>query len=105
MKQLIVGYIDLFEWHEFLPAGARAAREWLVLRLLYIFRVCLFVCLCVCTYHVRNILHHTLLCNCSVQQLWRFSGQATAMKVVLCCLDGENVVDSREDPGFLAYSY
>ena len=27
------------------------------------------------------------------------------MKVVLCCLDGENVVDSREDPGFLAYSY
>ena len=27
------------------------------------------------------------------------------MKVVLCCLDGENVVGSREDPGFLAYSY
>ena len=25
------------------------------------------------------------------------------MKVVLCCLDGENVVGSREDPGFLAY--
>ena len=27
------------------------------------------------------------------------------MKVVLCCLDGENVVGSRKDPGFLAYSY
>ena len=27
------------------------------------------------------------------------------MKVVLCCLDGENVVGSCEDPGFLAYSY
>ena len=24
------------------------------------------------------------------------------MKVVLCCLDGENVVGSRENPGFLA---
>ena len=52
----------------YLPAGARAARERLVLRLLYVFRVCLFVCLCVRTYHVRNILCHTLLCNCSVQQ-------------------------------------
>ena len=27
------------------------------------------------------------------------------MKVVLCCLDGENVVGSRKYPGFLAYSY
>ena len=27
------------------------------------------------------------------------------MKVVLCCLDGENVVGSHKDPGFLAYSY
>ena len=24
------------------------------------------------------------------------------MKVVLCCLDGESVVGSRKDPGFLA---
>ena len=40
---------------QFLPAGAR---ERLVLRLLYVLRVCLFVCLSVClcvrTYHVRN---------------------------------------------------
>ena len=29
------------------------------------------------------------------------------MKVVLCCLhvDAENMAGSREDPGFLAYSY
>ena len=27
------------------------------------------------------------------------------MKVALCCLDGENVVGIRKDPGFLAYSY
>ena len=27
------------------------------------------------------------------------------MKVVLCCLDGENVVGSRKDPVLVAYSY
>ena len=27
------------------------------------------------------------------------------MKVVLYCLDGENMVGSRKNPGFLAYSY
>ena len=27
------------------------------------------------------------------------------MKVVLCCLDGENVVGSSKDPVFVAYSY
>ncbi len=27
------------------------------------------------------------------------------MKVVLCCLDRENLVGIRKDPGFLAYSY
>ena len=34
--------------------------------------------------------------------VWRFAGQATANEG---CLDGENVVGSRKDPGFLAYSY
>ena len=80
-------------------------RERLVLRLLYVFRVCLFVCLCVRTYHVRNILRHTLLCNCSTAAFGGLQAKLQQMKVVLCCLDGENVVDSREDPGFLAYSY
>ena len=27
------------------------------------------------------------------------------MKVILCCLDGENVVGSRKDPVLVAYSY
>ena len=88
----------------FLPAGARAARERLVLRLLYVFRVCLFVCLSVClcvrTYHVRNVLRHTLLCNCSVY-IAAFGGlqaKLQQMKVVLCCLDGDNLVGSRKDP-------
>ena len=27
------------------------------------------------------------------------------MKVVLCCLDGENMVGSRENPGFLATNW
>ena len=36
-----------------------------------------------------------------------YYGQAKLqqMKVVLCCLDGENLVGSCKDPGFLAYSY
>ena len=41
-------------------------------------------------------------------QLAAFGGlqaKLQQMKVVLCCLDGENVVGSRKDPGFLAYSY
>ncbi len=68
--------------------------------------VCLSVCLCVRTYHVRNIITScvTMPLQCTVA----FEGlqaKLQQMKVVLCCLDGENVVGSREDPGFLAYSY
>ena len=40
-------------YHYYQPA-AREARGWLVLRLLCGFRVCIYVCMCVCTYHVRN---------------------------------------------------
>ena len=83
-----------------LPAGTRAARERLVLRLLYVFRVCLFVCLCVRTYHVRNILRHNV--TMQLQCTAAFGGlqaKLQQMKVVLCCLDGENVVGSRKDPG------
>ncbi len=29
-------------------------------------RVCLFACLCIHTYHMRKMLRHTLLCNCSI---------------------------------------
>ena len=48
----------------------------------------------------RNVIRYYAT---AVQQ--RLQAKLQQMKVVLCCLDGENVVDSREDPGFLAYSY
>ena len=38
-----------FDW-----LAVQEVRGWLVLRLLYVFRVCLFVTLCVPTYHVCN---------------------------------------------------
>ena len=42
-------------WKSFLPAGRTKRANQLVLRLLYVFRVCLFVvCLCIRTYHVCN---------------------------------------------------
>ena len=80
----------------FLPAGARAARERLVLRLLYVFRVCLSV-----RPHLSRAQYITSYVTMQLQysSVWRFAGQVQQMKVVLCCLDGENVVDSREDPG------
>ena len=61
---------------------------------------CLFVCLSVCAsalitcaiYYV--IRYYATAVYSSVS---RFAGQAT-IKVGLCCLDGENVVGSREDP-------
>ena len=68
--------------------------------------VCLFVCLCVRTYHVRSILRSYV--TMQLQYIAAFGGlqaKLLQMKVVLCCLDGENVVGSRKDPGFLAYSY
>ena len=89
----------------FLPAGACAARERLVLRLLYVLCVCLFVCLfvyvsalitCAIYYVIRYY------ATAVYSSFLRFAGQATA---ILCCLDGENVVGSLKDPGFVAYSY
>ena len=84
----------------FLPAGARAARERLVLRLLLRFPrlfVCLFVCLCICV---------SALITCAIYYVTRYlRAKLQQMKVVLCCLDGENVVGSRKDPVLVAYSY
>ena len=34
-----------------------------------------------------------------------FRAKLQQMKVVLCCLDGENVVGSHKDPVLVAYSY
>ena len=87
----------------FLPAGARAAHKRLVLRLLYVFRICLFV-----RPHLSRAHYITSYVTMQMQCIAAFGGlqaKLQQMKVVLCCLDGENVVASREDPGSLAYSY
>ena len=87
----------------FLPAGARAAGEQLVLRLLYVFRVCLFVCP-----HLSRAQYITSYVTMQLQCMAAFGGlqaKLQQMKVVLCCLDGENMVGSCNDPGFVAYSY
>ena len=75
----------------FLPAGAR---------LLYVFRVCLFV-----RPHLSRAQYITSYVTMQLQCTTAFGGlqaKLQQMKVVLCCLDGESVVGSREDPGFLA---
>ena len=59
---------------QFLPAGAR---EWLVLRLLYVFRVCLSVCVsalitCAIFYIIRYY------ATAVYSSFWRFAGQAIA---------------------------
>ena len=93
--------VVLLSFH-FLPAGAR---ERLVLRLLYVFRVCLFVCLSVRP-HLSRAQYITSYVTMQLQCIAAFGGlqaKLQKMKVVLCCLDGKNVVGSRKDPGFLAY--
>ena len=70
--------------------------------------VCLSVCLCVRTYHVRKILRHTSYVTMQLQCIAAFGSlraKLQQMKVVLSCLDGENVVGSRKDPVLVAYSY
>ena len=88
---------------KFLPAGARVARERLVLKLLYVFRVCLFV-----RPHLSRAQYITSYVTMQLQCIAAFGGlqaKLQQMKVVLCCLDGKNVVGSRKHPGSLAYSY
>ena len=68
--------------------------------LLYCF-YCLFVCasaLITCAKYYVIRYYATAVYS----SFWKFAGQA---KVVLCCLDGENVVGSRKDPVLVAYSY
>ena len=48
---LNIPYILTYFYYQ--PA-AREARSWLVLRLLCGFHVCIYICVCVCTYHVCN---------------------------------------------------
>ena len=71
-----------------------------------------FVCLCVCTYHVRImyvICYYATAVYESRSDFWlciysRFAGHCKLqqMKVVVCCLHGENVVGSCKDPVFVA---
>ena len=78
---------------DFLPAGARAARERLVLRLLYVFRVCLFVCLFVIVRpHLSRAQYITSYVTMQLQCIAAIGGlraKPQQMKVGLCCLDGE----------------
>ena len=85
-----------------LPAGAR---ERLVLRLIHA-SVCLSVCLFVRP-HLSRVQNITSYVTMQLQCIAAFGGlraKLQQMKVVLCCLDGENVVGSRKDPVLVAYS-
>ena len=91
---IIRAFVDYFL---FLPAGAR---EWLVLILLYVFRVCLFV-----RPHLSRAQYITSYVTMQLQCIAAFGGlqaKLQQMKVVGCCLDGENSVGSLKDPVFVA---
>ena len=82
--------------------SARTAGTKIALRFPHLF-VCLFV-----RPHLSRAQYITSYVTMQLQCTAAFGGlqaKLQQMKVVLCCLDGENVVGSREDPGFLAYSY
>ena len=69
--------------------------------------VCLFVCLFVRPYlsRAQNITSYITM---QLQCIAAFGGlraKLQQMKVVLCCLDGENTVGRCKDPVFVAYSY
>ena len=63
--------------------------------------VCLFVCLCVRTYHMRNITSSVTMQLQSTTVLTAFGGLQVKIQqasVDLCCLDGEKVVGSHDNP-------
>ena len=83
-----------------------AFRTWkctiLVLRLLYVFRVCLFVCLFVRP-HLSRAQYVTSYVTVQLQYIAAFGGlqaKLQQMKVVVSYPDGENVVGSRTGPVF-----
>ena len=81
--------------------GARTAGTKIALRFPRLF-VCLFVCLFVRP-HLSRAQYITSYVTMQLQAAFGgLQAKLQQMKVVLCCLDGENVVGSREDPGFLA---
>ena len=65
--------------------------------------VCLFV-----RPHLSRALYVTSYFTIQLHYIAAFGSMQAKlqqMKVVVCCLDGENLVGSRKDPVFLAYSY
>ncbi len=79
--------------------SARTAGTKITLRFPRLF-VCLFV-----RPHLSRAQYITSYVTMQLQCTAAFGGlqaKLQQMKVVLCCLDGENVVGSREDPGFWA---
>ena len=78
-------------------------RKWVVLTLLYAFRVCLFVSLFVCPH-----LSRAQYVSMQLQYIAAFGGFQAKLqqtKVVVSCLDGENLVGSRKDLVLVFYSY
>ena len=58
--------------------------------------------------HLSRAQYITSYVTMQLQCIAAFGGlqaKLQQMKVLLCCLDGENVVGSRKDSGFLVYSY
>ena len=73
---------------------------------LFVF-VCLFVCLFVRP-HLSRAQYITSYVTMQLQCIAAFGGlqaKLQQIEVVLCCLEGENVVGSRKDPVLVAYSY
>ena len=67
--------------------------------------VCLFVCastLIMCAIYYVIHYYATAVCIAAFEGL---QAKLQQMKVVVCCLDGENLVGSRKDPVFVAYCY
>ena len=86
--------------------SARTAGTKIALRFPRLF-VCLFVCLFVRP-HLSRAQYITSYVTMQLQCIAAFGGlraMLQQMKVVLCCLDGENVVGSRKDPVLVTYSY
>ena len=79
------------------PAGPKIALRFLRL----------FVCLCVHTYHMRNITSCVTMQLQSTTVLTAFGGLEAKIQqpsIELCCLDGEQVVGSHDNPVFATYS-
>ena len=58
--------------------------------------------------HLSRAQYITSYVTMQLQCIAAFGGlraKLQQMKVVLCCLDGENVVDSRNNPVLVTYSY